>query len=472
MRRREFLWQTSLAAVGAFCAGQRAWVQGISAAPLPAGALEEVVSLRTLKGKTFDLGGGKRRLITGISPKHVARDIPAYYADPKGYRGGFDDLDPTFHEEDGGFVSGAGWYRVHIDPRRPVAMVYESMAGGSASMQMTGIDLRPVPPMQIPEGLRWENVAPDFDVELHLYPHGVEWFKRLKSARAPRAWSWELEQTPDFAAKVNWHARGWDNWDKTARLGEEMFLRRHRTAQTSMAIRSDDGRRIVVEEAWTGKVIALEPVTRIKVLTDDVVYPVWIDADINEAVTADADDVMETVNASTVTVLGDATYGNMSRAGGYSRHPGWRFAAVAFANGDTVDLANLKVQVTRATSGGCTSTIFADDVDDAAAWANGSRPSQITPTTASASIVQTSTGLKTVDVTTIIAEIVARGGWATGNDMRLAATSHDGAGATSADSGDLTDGSGAIETVLEIDYTAGGAPAVTCTRTLLGVGPC
>jgi hypothetical protein len=439
--------------------------------------LREVVEKRTLTSKTYWRGGDSYRLIVGMKPKHVPLDVAAWQRDGTAYAGGWANLDPTWSMVNGRLESGVGWYRVTVDPTAPCAIAYASLLGGSATMRMAGITLRSVSPLVIPRGLRWTDVAEDFDVELHLYPHGVEWFKRLKSAKAPRAWTWELEQTPDFAATVNWHARGWDNWDKTARLGEAMFLRRHRTAQTVMAIRSDDGRRIVVDEAWTGKVIALEPVTRIKRLTDDVVYPVWIDADINEAVTADADDVMETVNASTVTVLGDFNYGNNSRAtgSGYGRNPGWRFAAVPFAAGDTVDLANLKVQVTRNSGGGVTSTVKGDAVADAAAWSNGSRPSQITQTTASGSLDQTGVAPynRTVDVTAVIAEIVAVGGWATGNNMRLAALAHTGSAETS-DTGDLTDaGGGAIEAVLEIDFTAGGGGGSTNRlrrRMLMGIG--
>jgi hypothetical protein len=438
----------------------------------PTRHLREVVEKRTLTSKTYWRGGDSYRLIVGMKPKHVPLDVAAWQRDGAAYTGGWADIDSTWSMVNGRLESGVGWNRVTVDPSVPCAITYASLLGGSATMRMTGIDLRPVPPMQIREGLRWADVAEDFDVELHLYPHGVEWFKRIKSAMAPRAWTWELEQTADFAAHVNWHALGWDNADHAERQHESMFFRQHRQAQTTMIVRSDDGRRIVVDEAWTGKVMALEPVTRIKVLTADVVYPVWIDFDVVEPVAADADDVQERVDYSDVEILG-GPYGNRSRAGASARNAGWRFTTIALDQGVTIDNTTiLQVQVTTTESGGVTSTVSADDVDDAAAWANGSRPSQITPTTATVSFAQTSSGLKSLDVTAIVQEIVNRGSWASGNDMRFAALSHTGTGTEVGHSGDLTDSNGAVEAVLSIDFTAagGGSSRPPARRGLMGVG--
>ena len=127
-------------------------------------------------------------------------------------------------------------------------------------------------------------------------------------------------------------------------------------------------------------------------------------------------------------------------------------------DGDTIDLANLKLNFNKVEGPGTTwasSSIYGDDVDDAAAWANTtSLPTTITKTTASASVsaLPSAAGLKTIAVTTIVQEIVDRVGWASGNDMRFAIQG--GVSERRAWIDDLTSTLNQ-EAVLEIDFTAG-----------------
>lgn len=106
---------------------------------------------------------------------------------------------------------------------------------------------------------------------------------------------------------------------------------------------------------------------------------------------------------------------------------GLRFNNVTLAQGTTLTGAYLQVYASSADSAGTAASvhgkIYADDVDDAAAWAAGSRPSQITTTTAAIDWDPSSFGdgwVSSPTITTVIQEILNRGSWASGNDLRIA----------------------------------------------------
>lgn len=104
---------------------------------------------------------------------------------------------------------------------------------------------------------------------------------------------------------------------------------------------------------------------------------------------------------------------------------GLRFPAIA-ASG-SVTAAKIVVNVTSVT-GNPDVNVYADDVDDAPAWAAASLPSGITQTAATVQVVPAGTGLLEIIVTGIVNEILARGGWASGQDMRVALFDNTGAG--------------------------------------------
>jgi hypothetical protein len=104
------------------------------------------------------------------------------------------------------------------------------------------------------------------------------------------------------------------------------------------------------------------------------------------------------------------------------RDTGLRFRAVAVPAGTVPTAATLTVKTLNAT----TPTgvlIYGNDVDNGnAAWvatnSHANAPICATKTTANVAF-PTGTGIKAIDVTAIVAEILARPGWASGNDMRL-----------------------------------------------------
>ena len=148
--------------------------------------------------------------------------------------------------------------------------------------------------------------------------------------------------------------------------------------------------------------------------------------DITESIAAEGDDGGE-INTSwdTKSGAGESWEVGQDGFGGSKQYNGGvRFVTVALDNTDTIDSADLKIQVnalTGASGGADSGNIYGDYVDDAAAWSSSSRPTQVTKTTASTAFgtAFTSTGAKTFDVTGIIAEIIARAGWVSGNALRL-----------------------------------------------------
>ena len=108
-------------------------------------------------------------------------------------------------------------------------------------------------------------------------------------------------------------------------------------------------------------------------------------------------------------------------SGGTDNRGGVRFTSIAMAQGVTISSAILTLHKV---SGGLDSlTVYGDDVDNAPAWSNSSRPhSGFTATTASGSVSTFPANDTdfTIDIKTVIQELVDRAGWVSGNAMRFA----------------------------------------------------
>lgn len=132
----------------------------------------------------------------------------------------------------------------------------------------------------------------------------------------------------------------------------------------------------------------------------------------------------------------------------YSRAAAWRFVNATVPQAATINSATLNIAAVVAGAG--TGTLNGQAVDDAPNWANGSGngPVSMAKTTANQTYTAGTTGVKNIDVTAIVQEIVNRAGWASGNALRI------GFGTVSSLSSlvQFTDGTG----TLDIDYSTGG----------------
>lgn len=149
---------------------------------------------------------------------------------------------------------------------------------------------------------------------------------------------------------------------------------------------------------------------------------------------------------------------------GVGLNGGFRFVNVNVPQGASVSTATLTIYE-RSNSGSLAdivSTFYGDDVDNAAVWASDtSMPSQVTQTTASVSLNAPATWVewtaRNLNVTGIVAEIVARAGWSANNAMRFAWMGTGSSSSAFVRAYDVAEDSNYGAT-LTIEYTAGATP--------------
>lgn len=135
---------------------------------------------------------------------------------------------------------------------------------------------------------------------------------------------------------------------------------------------------------------------------------------LNLQVTQSSDDAFE--GATGTVTLSGTQIGAINSAGQWA---GVRFQNVTVPNGATITSATLELFV--ATADDPIVDIYGEDTDDAATFTTANNNvSSRTLTTAKYTWSGTNIGASqwhSLPVTSIVAEIVARGGWASGNDM-------------------------------------------------------
>lgn len=181
-------------------------------------------------------------------------------------------------------------------------------------------------------------------------------------------------------------------------------------------------------------------------------------ATVSVHIAATADDVTELVGLG---MLNDGSAGGLGQtvsSGWISSLDTWaglRFLSVTGpVSGATINSATITLNVTSIT-GTPNTTFYGYAADSPAAWASpGNLPHNATLTSASVS-GPSATGTRTVDVTSIVQEIVNRSGWASGNNMSFVCDNNTGAGGNAYWSAEDYVAAGTAEAVLDIDYTNG-----------------
>lgn len=432
--------------------------------------MNEIISERTLRSKTYDLGRGKRRLEIAAGTIHVPADPAAYM---RGEPSALEDIDNGFDADAQKFSIRNNWQGLEVS-RSTIGYTYTSREKGETVqvelLEVGGQTFTVPAPVLDADGVWWMDAAPGVDINLTSKVGRVSVYKRIRNAAAPRSFLWRVTESSPGAINIQTRTNGNDNWywQDPARLGTGWGRVRRQLVMAEPVI-TRRGRSWTFLEAWTGEVIARDA-NRVKSISTDASYPVVIDADINEAVTADADDGHEDwFGANHYWEIErynfDGSHGIYDTLGSHYYFPGWRFQAVpTITNADTVDLAVLTL--TFNFNGGIdpepATTVFGEDVDSSAAFSDTHYPNNMTQTTASAAFPAwgngVANGAKNITVTSIIAEIVARAGWSPGNNISLFALfTKSGVGAYTY----IDDFAGAgAEAALAIDFTvpaAGGA---------------
>ena len=392
---------------------------------MPADALAELPELRTINSKTWLMPRGRRKMTIAQSPQHVPLDVDAF---KRGDSVEWADVDTSWATlANTAYVRNA-WY--HCDVRLDeIAWTYYSKMSGAVSVELTHIGVRSIDELSLNfdigiEGnkLTFYRILPELDLEFEAKPNGLFFSKVLHGPTAPRDFGWDIEWSDGSPLNINTdtqgrdnHGRGDANREGEGKRGVQRKIEMRHQVQDQQANKLDHACHF--NEWWTGRTFKRDEQGR-RVLDDECVYPVWVDQDITEPIAAGQDDGYQTF--PTVYFYNGFLQSFFGYYGTNSYYPFFRFITVNIPQGALILDATLTVNQNSLYNAGNTMVVRGNDVDNAAVWANpGNLPSNATATTASASVVLTSVGLKTIDVTSIIQEIVDRSGWVAGNALAL-----------------------------------------------------
>ncbi len=365
---------------------------------------------------------------------------------------------------------GASWridqapYIIEIRKDR-LEFTYTSRRGGSVTVSVNSIGGPPRSTPVIDEAvgtrIRYDDIRPGLDIYLQLQPDGVRLFKVLKSPVAPTEFIWNIQEDEGAAFTVMADLVGSDS--KFSKDTERRNLDLTRTVGPVSAVAGVKS--YTITELFNGRASEIvDRSTRRREWKTDLVYPLVIDPDISETITTGTDDCDSFTQKTPISTWRPnltrqfcyggyyAAYGNSSNV-----HAGLRFQTIDLDNAVTIDLANLKVNRVVG-SGTAAGKWFGDDVDDAATWATTNKPGDITKTTASGSHTwSAATAVDTIDVTTVVQELVDRAGWLANQDMAFAFFT-DNTGSSHINGLEALEHAGTTPAILEIDFTGGAAP--------------
>ena len=414
----------------------------------------EILSKRTLKSKTFDIGGGLHKQAIKIG-------TPVHWDNA----GVLEDIDTTPRIEGTEWVVDQAPYDLRIDQTRP-AFTYTN-ASGSMTWTLTKIGGTPVntsnmTAIEVERGIEYRGLHPGITLLLDIRGDKVEWWKTIDSPAAPKSFEWTIERDDGFDGIIGLSSAGADALDRPLDMVMDV------SAEIVIAV----GRlRRVMTETFNNRVsevVDLKTRRRGWLAPGIVEYPIVIDVDVTESTgTANGDDIQDKhvggggnwnqtpVSADAIKLGAAAIYSS-----NYYYYLGLRFQTVAITNAQSISLAELKFEVIAVGAGGVdVGRLWGSDEDDAAIWASYDGPGTRTKTTAVTDITSllSTTGSKTAICTAVIQEIVDRASWATGNDLAIIL----GDDGTRANNEHVTiedsQAAGSAEATLEVTFAGGGA---------------
>ena len=364
----------------------------------------ELSEYRQLTGKVYDLGDGQF--------KYYKTQDWIHYRDAAG---NWEEIDLTPVAKKDHYLVDKTYYTLKI-PYDKIGFSFTSVDGGYYEVESSSL-IGSNPEIEDVGGhfkIWWRDVEEDLDIFLYVKPQGVEFYKILKSDRAPFKFEWTTKTTDSELLSTNKTGYGWDAENRKVLLSQ---TKEHNS---------------IIEE-FHGKVAVLSSrKLRRKNWVKEVIYPVTIDVpDVVVNITTGTDDAEEsylgygytvdaTQPAASESEIANTLYvGQIGTATTtlYRHHSGIRFQNVAVNQGVTVTLADLVT--TRVSIAGTPLTIIRGaDVDDAPGWHAGTLPDINTIARTSASATpNTGAGTINQEVTGIVNEILARVGWVNNNNM-------------------------------------------------------
>ncbi len=381
----------------------------------PVGA-SEVIAERTVQSKLFQFGDGVMMRKTSMGQIHYKEDRTNRVEDWKEI-----DLvpDASLRVSRVPYIAQAS--------QSEVGFTYTSRLGGVYSARLievgTSGEAVPIESLNINptvDGRRtyWRDLLPGLDVYILHTPMGVEFFKVLHNDAAPTRFVWEVISDEPAQFQSAHRSRAVDKDKKRARMTMDIVDLGLVEGKRHLRITEQF-------ERQTSEVINLR--TRERKWVDGFTYPISIDVpDVTEDINAGSDDGEFHHNSVQTSVtyfnLVGASYirmGNYKASVGYAG--GFRFSAVAVPQGATITLAELVLEVVSTPSNNPKMDVRGNAADNALDWTTEDTL-EMALTTASTAWSQTagSTTVKIV-VTDIIDEIIGRGGFSSGNAVKLAA---------------------------------------------------
>lgn len=428
--------------------------------PTPPGAVK-VTAKRSPRSKTFTLPSGSQRLVQPI------RELVHFESTPGA--NDWQDIDTSISFSSGFFRVGGAPYTIEMLPDA-VGFNYTNRAGGSVEMRLVELSDTPIAALLLSivpridgNKLWYDNIVGDLDIYFELKTYGVETWKVVKDSGAPHIVKWSIREEGNRSFRVNTVVEAKDNENRVpltgSRAASDTKLWRFAEVDVTVSpkIRVLGADEYTIREHLTGNTAHRDSASRTRNFEPGkIIYPVRIDQDITESITTEGDDGAWDEGSSTWVTDDDGVHGFWNQyagSGTNSSWPGYRFQTVNIPVGATIDTAAMSYTVDATEGTGMAGDLSADDVDDAPVFGNSSAPpnNSFTATTASGSMSCISTGATSVTLTSVVAEIVARGGWAANNDIRFGITNVT-TGSGGSNSADVVDGG----PQLTIDYTEGG----------------
>jgi hypothetical protein len=380
----------------------------------PADAVAELPQYRTLNSKRFDLGNGFHRIIHRLGRVHFQDDD-----------GTLKDIDTSLRVDgNGDTVADQLPFRFRL-LRQGIGYAYQSRSGGTVVCQLRRVGTTAISttdtftPTRNGNRLVFADVAPDTDIIIQVNRNGIQTWRRLKSDAAAKSWRWGIQYDAAGQAKIDATIRGVDGTDPRPRTLNGLAI------TDSQPQDNGDGTFTVLrQETWDGTVITVDPQTRVKSVTSDPAYPVLVDPDVSDHISANADDGFENTAYGFFSTYFGAGLIALGRSGFSpsfaSLNPGFRFQSISVANGSLISAASLKVNIKGKLSNYAGGTLYGTASDSTAVWSASYKPSGQVKTSSHVTFPRPAgTGIVSMDVTAIIQEIVNRAGWASGNNVSL-----------------------------------------------------